>query len=134
MSIPLFVEIDSPCGAATAVHLYAMDVGIRPNLAAAGALGHTNDGGERAGLCADLAAEAPAKAAVNACAASGTGLRKNRHRCGKGCQPSLRAARSKITPEDFTGSGGMGYGFKRGGMNGRDPAKPETPISHSTFV
>src|SRR6266481_3553583 len=27
---------------------------------------------------------------------------------GYGCQPSFRAARSKITPEDFTGSGGIG--------------------------
>src|SRR5271154_5643166 len=53
---------------------------------------------------------------------------------GKGCQPSCRAARSKITPDDFTGSGGMGYGFERGGSNGLAPASPDTPISHSTFV
>src|SRR5207302_4916936 len=53
---------------------------------------------------------------------------------GNGCQPSFRAARSKSTPEDFTGSGGMGEGFARGGSNGLAPACPETPISHSTFV
>src|SRR5580692_6588086 len=53
---------------------------------------------------------------------------------GKGCQPSLRAARSKSTPLDFTGSGGMGYGLERGESNGLAPAWPETPISHSTLV
>src|SRR5216684_3172097 len=53
---------------------------------------------------------------------------------GNGCQPSFRAARSKITPEDFTGSGGIGYGFDRGGSKGLASASPETPISHSTLV
>src|SRR5260370_34298661 len=53
---------------------------------------------------------------------------------GNGCQPSLRAAHSKITPEDFAGNGGIGYGFERGGSNGLAPARPETPISHSTFA
>src|SRR6266849_587437 len=52
---------------------------------------------------------------------------------GNGCHPSFRAARSKITPEDFTGRGGIGYGFERGGSKGLAPARPETPISHSTF-
>jgi hypothetical protein len=28
---------------------------------------------------------------------------------GKGCLPSFRAARSKITPEDFMGSGGISW-------------------------
>ena len=27
---------------------------------------------------------------------------------GAGCRPSLRAPRSRITPDDFTGSGGIG--------------------------
>src|SRR5215470_2624642 len=53
---------------------------------------------------------------------------------GKGCHPSFFPARSKRTPEDFTGSMGIGYGFDRGGSNGLAPAKPDTPISHSTFV
>ena len=38
------------------------------------------------------------------------------------------------TPDDFTGSGGIGYGFVRGGSNGLAPASPDTPISQSTFV
>src|SRR5260221_14537247 len=53
---------------------------------------------------------------------------------GKGCQPSLRAARSKITPEDFTGSGGMGYGLERGGSKGLGPARPGARGSHPTLV
>ena len=53
---------------------------------------------------------------------------------GNGCRPSLRAPRSSSTPDDFTGSGGIGYGFERGGSNGLAPASPETPISHSTLV
>src|SRR5712692_8978490 len=53
---------------------------------------------------------------------------------GNGFHPSLRAARSKITPLDFTGSGGMGYGLERGGSNGLAPASPETPTSHSTLL
>src|SRR5260370_34782676 len=52
---------------------------------------------------------------------------------GNGFQPSLRAARSKIMPLAFVGSGGLGYGFERGGSNGLAPANPETPTSHSTF-
>jgi hypothetical protein len=38
------------------------------------------------------------------------------------------------TPDDFTGSGGIGYGFVRGGSSGSAPARPDTPISQSTFV
>ena len=53
---------------------------------------------------------------------------------GNGCRPSLRAPRSNSTPDDFTGSGGIGYGLVRGGSNGLAPARPETPISHSTLV
>src|SRR5947208_10192558 len=53
---------------------------------------------------------------------------------GKGCNPSLRAPRSNSTPDDFTGSGGNGYGFERGGSNGLAPASPETPRSSSAFV
>ena len=41
---------------------------------------------------------------------------------------------SQYTPDDFTGSGGIGYGFDRGGSNGCAPASPDTPISQSTFV
>src|SRR5512132_842515 len=53
---------------------------------------------------------------------------------GTGCRPSFRAPRSKSTPDDFTGSGGIGYGRVRGGSNGLAPARPDTPISHSTVV
>ena len=53
---------------------------------------------------------------------------------GYGCQPILRAPRSSSTPEDFTGSGGIGYGLLRRGSNGLAPASPDTPTSHSTFV
>ena len=48
------------------------------------------------------------------------------------CRPSARAPRSISTPDDFTGSGGIGYGFERGGSNG--PGSPETPSSHSALV
>ena len=37
---------------------------------------------------------------------------------GNGCRPSLRAPRSSNTPEDFTGSGGIGYGLLRGWNEG----------------
>src|SRR5215471_633334 len=40
---------------------------------------------------------------------------------GNGFQPSCRAAFSKMTPEPFTGSGGIGYGFERGGSKGLAP-------------
>src|SRR5208283_6087064 len=83
MRIFLLVEIDSASEAARTVHFQAMNVGIRANLAAAGALGHRDDAGERTGFCADFASEAPAKAAADASAASGTRLRKNCHRRGK---------------------------------------------------
>src|SRR5580704_1186590 len=64
----------------------------------------------------------------------GRGCERMAMGAGNGCQPSLRAARSKITPLDFTGSGGIGYGLERGGSKGLAPARPETPISHSTLV
>ena len=53
---------------------------------------------------------------------------------GKAVQPSFFAARSRSTPVDLGGSGGTGYGLLRGGSNGLAPARPETPISHSTLV
>src|ERR1700739_2859331 len=37
---------------------------------------------------------------------------------GWGCKPSARAPRSSSTPDDFTGSGGLGYG-RGGGWNER---------------
>src|SRR3989442_1791593 len=53
---------------------------------------------------------------------------------GKGCQPSRFAPRSNSTPDDFTGSGGIGYGLERGGADGPPPAPPGTPVSPFTFV
>jgi hypothetical protein len=53
---------------------------------------------------------------------------------GNGCMPSLRAPRSSSTPDDFTGSGGIGQGLERGGSNGLAPASPDTPTSHSALV
>src|SRR5258708_25339092 len=53
---------------------------------------------------------------------------------GKGCHPSFRAAPSKSTPEDFTGSGGIGYGLERRRSKGLAPAKPGPPNSPSTFL
>src|SRR3989442_12283370 len=41
---------------------------------------------------------------------------------GKGCQPSRFAPRSNSTPDDFTGSGGIGYGLGRGRGDGAHPA------------
>src|SRR5713226_3981901 len=89
MSVLLLVEINGPSGAATTVQLYAMDVGVRPNLAAAGALSKRDHTREGAGFRANFTTKAPAKAAVHARAASGTRLRKNRHRRGKGVPAEL---------------------------------------------
>jgi len=96
--------------------------------------GYGNGGGKRTGLCADFAAEGQAEAAVDAGAASSARLRKNGHGRGERMPAQLASGALKITPEPFTGSGGMGYGLERGGSNGLAPARPETPISHSTLV
>src|SRR6185369_11991785 len=53
---------------------------------------------------------------------------------GNAVHPILRAPRSARTPDGLIGSGGRGYGLLRGGSKGLAPARPETPISHSTFV
>src|SRR5713226_10289680 len=69
--VALFVEVDGTGDAAVVVHFDAMDVGVGANLAAAGFLGHANGGGQRAGFCADFAAEREAETAIDAGAASG---------------------------------------------------------------
>src|ERR1700738_4611227 len=84
MGVALFVEIDGAGDAAVVVHFDAMDVRVGTDFAAAGFFRHADSSGEGARFCADLAAEGQAETAIDAGAASGAGLGKNRHRRGEG--------------------------------------------------
>src|ERR1700730_372394 len=86
VSVLLLIEINGTGGAARSVQLDAMDIGIRTNFTAPGALGNRDHAHEGAGLRANFTTKAPAKAAVPASAATGTRLRKNCHWSGKGMQ------------------------------------------------
>src|SRR5262249_12215402 len=83
MRVAPLIEIESADDAAGVVHLDAMDIGIRSNLATTGPLRQRDNTRKRAGLRTNFATEAPAKAAIDASTPPGPRLRKNRHRCGK---------------------------------------------------
>ena len=89
MGVALFVEIDGAGDAAVVVHFDAMDVRVGTDFAAAGFFRHADSSGEGARFCADLAAEGQAETAIDAGAASGAGLGKNRHRRGEGMPAEL---------------------------------------------
>src|SRR6516165_862755 len=64
---------------AVLVHLDAVHVAIRPDFTLSRAFRHADHGRERSGLRPHLTAKAEAKSAVDASAAAGTRLGKNRH-------------------------------------------------------
>src|SRR6267154_4998380 len=115
MRVAMFVEIDGAGGAAVAIHFDAMDVGVRANFAATGFFGYGNGGGQRAGFCADFAAEGQAEAAVDAGAASSARLRQNGHGRGKRMPTKLASGTFKNYAGTFHGKRrhGIGLGARR---------------------
>src|SRR5580692_3050813 len=99
MRVLLVVEIDNASDAARIVRFEAIRVGIRPNFAAPATLGKRDHTHKRAGLRSDFATKAPTKAALHTSAASGTRLRKNRHRRGKRMPAKLASSAF----ENYTG-------------------------------
>src|ERR1700731_4018537 len=81
MRVALLVEVHGTDRAAAGIRFDAMHVGVGTNLAAAGALRHSNGGGERTGLGAHFAAEAEPETTIDASASSRSRLRKYHHWC-----------------------------------------------------
>src|SRR5689334_25294786 len=79
----LLVEVGGADDAAICIGLNPVNIAIGTDFAAAGFFGHANRGRQRAGFGANFAAEAFAKAALDASAAPGTRLGKNGHRRGE---------------------------------------------------
>src|SRR5258708_4024179 len=99
MRAPLLVEVDGSDRAAAGIRFDAMHVGVGTNLAPAGALRHSNDGGERTGFGAHLAAEAQTEATIDASASSRSRLRKYRH----GCREWMPAKLARGPLENYAG-------------------------------
>src|SRR5438876_9600117 len=95
MRVALFIEVDGAGCAAMGVRFDAMHVGVETNLAAAGALRHSNGGGQRTGFRADFAAEGETKTTIDASASSRSRLRKNRH----GCRERMRSEERRVGKE-----------------------------------
>src|SRR2546421_11560505 len=99
MHVVLFIEVDGAGYPAIGVRFDAMHVGVGTNLAAAGALRHSNGGGQRTGFRADFATEGEAKTTIDASASSGSRLRKNRN----GCRERMPAQLARGTLENHGG-------------------------------
>src|SRR5258708_36458059 len=81
MGRPLFVGVYGSDRGAAGFGCDGMHVRVGTNLAPAGALRHSNDGGERTGFGAHFAAEAETEATIDTSASSRSRLRKYRHGC-----------------------------------------------------
>src|SRR5882724_1363234 len=109
MDVFLFVEIDGAGGAAMFVHFNLVDVTIGTNFAFAGTFGERNHAGQRTRFGFDFTTKGKTEAAIDAGAASRTGLRKNGH--GRGKRIPAKFARGT-----FKDDAGTFYGKRRHGI------------------
>src|SRR5712671_7710183 len=81
MRVAFLIEVDGAGRSPIDIRLDSMHIGVGSNLAAAGALRHSNGRSERTGLRANFAAKAQTEAAIDASASPRTRLRINCHGC-----------------------------------------------------